>query len=79
MLLTLEIFALITMIIIMFVSIWGFIILSQIFGQLRYKNYLMEKLIQVIYLQKKDNNECKDINSDDEEEYKYNDKDDIKF
>jgi hypothetical protein len=42
------------MIILMFVLVWGFILLNQIFGQLRYKNYLMEKLIQTIYNQKKD-------------------------
>lgn len=52
MLLTLEIFALLTMIVLMFVLIWGFILLSQVFGQLRYKNYLMEKLIEVLYNKK---------------------------
>lgn len=36
----------------MFVLIWGFILLSQVFGQLRYKNYLMEKLIEVLYNKK---------------------------
>jgi len=30
----------------MFIGIWGFILLIKIFNQLRYKNYLMEKLIQ---------------------------------
>ncbi|ERI94232.1 hypothetical protein HMPREF1982_01244 [Clostridiales bacterium oral taxon 876 str. F0540] len=49
MLLTIEIFGLLTMITVIFVLIWGFIILNQIFGQLRYKNYLMEKLIETIY------------------------------
>jgi hypothetical protein len=53
MLLAIEILGILTMITIMFVLIWGFILLTQIFGQLRYKNYLMEKLIQTIYLQKK--------------------------
>lgn len=48
MLLTIEIFALILMIIIMFVSIWGFILVNRIFGQLRYKNYLFEKLIESV-------------------------------
>ncbi|MBL4937172.1 hypothetical protein JK636_15700 [Clostridium sp. YIM B02515] len=49
MLLTLEILGLLTMITVIFVLVWGFIILNQIFGQLRYKNYLMEKLIETIY------------------------------
>jgi hypothetical protein len=30
----------------MFTGIWGFILLIKIYDQLRYKNYLMEKLIQ---------------------------------
>lgn len=30
----------------MFIGIWGFILLIKIYDQLRYKNYLMEKLIQ---------------------------------
>lgn len=54
MLMVIEVFGILTMFIIMFVLIWGFIILSQIFGQLRYKNYLMEKLIQTIGLQNKE-------------------------
>ena len=29
----------------MFTGIWGFILLIKIYNQLRYKNYLMEKLI----------------------------------
>lgn len=55
MLLALEIFALITMCTLIFVFIWGFIILKQIFNQVKYKNYLMEKLTQHIsMLYKKD-------------------------
>jgi hypothetical protein len=53
MLVTIEILGILTMFTVMFVLIWGFIILNQIFGQLRYKNYLMEKLIQTIYMQGK--------------------------
>lgn len=63
MLMVIEIFGILTMFTIMFISIWGFIILSQIFGQLRYKNYLMEKLIQTISLQNKDVNK-KEQNKD---------------
>jgi hypothetical protein len=58
MLLAIEILGILTMITIMFVLIWGFILLTQIFGQLRYKNYLMEKLIHTIYLQKKNEAPC---------------------
>jgi len=53
MLLFIEILGILTMFTIVFVLIWGFVILNQIFGQLRYKNYLMEKLIQTISLQNK--------------------------
>ncbi|MFL0268542.1 hypothetical protein [Candidatus Clostridium radicumherbarum] len=53
MLLVIELFGILTMFTIVFVLVWGFIILNQIFGQLRYKNYLMEKLIQTISLQNK--------------------------
>lgn len=65
MLLVIEVFGIFTMFTIVFVLIWGFIILNQIFGQLRYKNYLMEKLIQTISLQnkvlpKKEQNEAED-------------------
>lgn len=49
MLLTLEILGILTMCTIMFVLIWGFIILNQILSQLKYKNYLMEKLTQHMY------------------------------
>lgn len=44
MLLTIEILSIITMIIFGIVGIWSFIILKQIFNQLKYKNYLLEKL-----------------------------------
>ncbi|MGV8983081.1 hypothetical protein [Clostridium sp.] len=44
--LTIKIIAIFAMIIFMFIGIWGFIFLIKIFDQLRYKNYLMEKLVQ---------------------------------
>lgn len=49
MILALEIIGILTMCTIMFVLIWGFIILNQILSQLKYKNYLMEKLTQHMY------------------------------
>lgn len=50
MLLFLEIMAVIFMATMIFVAIWSFIILNQIFGQMRYKNYLLEKLTQNVYM-----------------------------
>lgn len=44
--LTIKIIAVFSMITFMFIGIWGFILLIKIFDQLRYKNYLMEKLVQ---------------------------------
>ena len=43
---TIQIIAILAMLTFMFIGIWGFILLIKIFNQLRYKNYLMEKLIQ---------------------------------
>lgn len=55
MLLVTEIVGIVTMLTIMFVLIWGFILMNQMYNQLRYRNYLMEKLTQHIYmLSKKD-------------------------
>ncbi|MBZ9636729.1 hypothetical protein [Clostridium sp. FP1] len=44
--LTIKIIAICAMLTFMFIGIWGFILLIKIYDQLRYKNYLMEKLIQ---------------------------------
>ncbi|AGY75774.1 hypothetical protein [Clostridium autoethanogenum] len=55
MILTLEILGILTMCTIMFISIWGFIIMKQMLSQLKYRNYLVEKLTQYMYfLTKKD-------------------------
>lgn len=43
---TVQIIAILSMLVFMFIGIWGFILLIKIFNQLRYKNYLMEQLIQ---------------------------------
>lgn len=43
--LTIQIIAILAMLTFMFTGIWGFILLIKIYNQLRYKNYLMEKLI----------------------------------
>ena len=44
--LTIQIIAISAMLTFIFIGIWGFILLIKIYDQLRYKNYLMEKLIQ---------------------------------
>ena len=43
---TVQIIAILAMLVFMFIGIWGFILLIKVFNQLRYKNYLMEQLIQ---------------------------------
>ncbi|MGH4052122.1 MAG: hypothetical protein ACREVX_12465 [Clostridium sp.] len=43
---TIQIIAILSMLVFMFIGIWGFILLIKIYNQLTYKNYLMEKLIQ---------------------------------
>ena len=47
--LIIQIIAILAMLTFMFIGIWGFILLIKIFNQLRYKNYLMEKLAQNTY------------------------------
>ncbi|KAJ52885.1 hypothetical protein BD780_003194 [Clostridium tetanomorphum] len=49
MILTIEIIAIIAMCTLTAVAIWSFITLKQIFNQLKYKNYLLEKLNLHIY------------------------------
>jgi hypothetical protein len=48
--LTVEIFGILAMCTFMFISIWGFILLSKLFNQIRYSNYLLEKLTNHTYL-----------------------------
>lgn len=50
MLLAIEIVGILLMLTLMFVSIWGFILMHKIVNQLRYKNYLTEKLVQNVYM-----------------------------
>lgn len=64
MILCLEIVGLLTMLIFCFIGIWSFIILNQLLGQFRYKNYLMEKLIQSISYNSKKNNDSTEIIND---------------
>ena len=43
---TIQIIAILAMLTFIFIGIWGFIFLIKTFNQIRYKNYLMEKLIE---------------------------------
>lgn len=75
----LGIVGLITMIIFSFIGIWGFIILKQLLNQAKYKNYLMEKLIESIILtsKKTDDSQIDDTSNSFEDEN--TDNDTIKF
>lgn len=44
----LGIMGILTMFVFCFISIWGFILFHQMVNQLKYRNYLMEKLIESI-------------------------------
>lgn len=48
MVLAVEIIGIITMGCFLFILIWGFIIASKILAQLKYKNYILEKLTKNI-------------------------------
>lgn len=64
MIICLEIVGLLTMLIFCFIGIWSFILFNQLLGQFRYKNYLMEKLIQSISYNSKKNNDSTEIIND---------------
>lgn len=44
MILSLEIVGLVFMFSIIFLAIWGFILINKLFLQIKYKNYLLEKI-----------------------------------
>lgn len=58
--LTVEIFGILAMSTFIFISIWGFILLNKLFAQLKYSNYLLEKLTQHMYLISNKDTENKD-------------------
>lgn len=75
----LGIVGLITMIIFSFIGIWGFIILKQLLNQARYKNYLMEKLIESIILTSKKTDDSQIDNTSNSVEDENTDNDTINF
>lgn len=50
MLFSIEILAILTMCTLIFVSIWGFIVIKQMLSQLKYKNYLLEKISEHLHI-----------------------------
>ena len=49
MILAVEIVALLFMITILFIGIWGFVLMIKIYNQMKYRNYILEKLSQNVY------------------------------
>ena len=49
-LLIVEIMSIIFMVTLMFIGIWGFILMMKIYNQLKYRNYILEKLSQNVYM-----------------------------
>jgi hypothetical protein len=64
--LTIQIIAILSMLTFMFTSIWGFILLIKIYNQLRYKNYLLEKLAQNTHRLSLNNDNRKDLEAEKE-------------
>ncbi|WML36026.1 hypothetical protein [Clostridium sp. OS1-26] len=61
MILAVEILGILTMLTLIFALVWAFITLTQILNQLKYKNYLMEKLTQHMYMLAKKDENSKDM------------------
>ncbi|MBC8060366.1 MAG: hypothetical protein H7Y18_06830 [Clostridiaceae bacterium] len=49
-LLVAEIIFIIFMLTLMFIGIWGFILMMKMYNQLKYRNYILEKLSQNVYM-----------------------------
>ena len=49
-LLVAEIISIIFMLTAMFIGIWGFILMMKMYNQLKYRNYILEKLSQNVYM-----------------------------
>ena len=45
-----EIMSIIFMLTLMFIGIWGFILMMKMYNQLKYRNYILEKLSQNVYM-----------------------------
>lgn len=49
MILSIEILGILTMCTIVFILIWGFIIIKQTLSQIKYKNYLLEQIAEHLH------------------------------
>ena len=49
-LLVVEFMSIIFMLTLMFIGIWGFILMMKMYNQLKYRNYILEKLSQNVYM-----------------------------
>lgn len=49
MILSIEILAILTMCTIVFILIWGFIVIKQTLSQIKYKNYLLEQISEHLH------------------------------
>ena len=45
-----QIMSIIFMLTLMFIGIWGFILMIKMYNQLKYRNYILEKLSQNVYM-----------------------------
>lgn len=73
MLLTVQIIAIIFMVTFIFIGIWSFIIFNRSYSQLKYKNYILEKIEQ--RLSSLDSSDLKDSLNDFSEKSKEKDED----
>lgn len=61
MLLALEILGAIGILTFIFIGIWSFVVFNKLYAQLKYKNYLLEKINENLYLNVKNNLEDKSV------------------
>lgn len=62
--LALEIAGFSAILIFIFIGIWSFILFNKTLGQLKYQNYLLEKLIQSFIIVSKSSNTSNDDNDE---------------
>ena len=67
MLLAVEIVAILFMFLFMFIGIWSFVVFIKMYNQIKYRNYIQEKLSQNVFMMTSKTHE-EDIDSDFSEE-----------
>lgn len=75
MILALQIIGILFMLTLIFIGIWSFILANKAYSQIKYKNYLLEKisnrlaiLTETTYDKKNSDSDLSDLNTDDKEE-----------